>query len=280
MSRSYKATGINLKGMPLGESDRLVTILTPTHGLIRVVAPGARKHQSRLGGRSGLFVINDLLIVKGKRLDKLIQADTRRSFPGLSQHLGRLTASQYLAELALFQALSDQDQQDLYLLLIEHLERIENSNPATLLPCLVQGVYHLLALAGLAPEVRHCCLSRVALQPSLTDTAWQVGFSPEAGGLFKLDVPLEAIGQRGGRRQKVTKIGALEVALLQQLSQSQLILTGLSAERSPAPHATPLTARSQEVWVRIERLLRQYAQYHFDRPIQSSALMDAVGTMP
>ncbi|PSN15521.1 DNA repair protein RecO [filamentous cyanobacterium CCP5] len=278
MSQTYKATGINLKGMPLGESDRLLTILTPSHGLIRAVAPGARKHRSRLGGRSDLFVVNDLLIVKGKRLDKLIQADTVRSFPGLSQHLGRLTASQYLAELALFQALSDHDQQSLYLLLIEHLERIELSTPATLLPCLVQGIYHLLALAGLAPEVRYCCLTRSVLQPSLSEVDWQVGFSPEAGGLFRLDAPVATTPRRGSRRAPVTTLGAIEVALLQQLSQSELIVT--APEGVCQTTKTQQIPKSQEVWVRIERLLRQYAQYHFDRPIQSSTLMDTVGILP
>lgn len=50
MSRTYNATGINLKALPLGETDRILTILTPDSGLIRAVAPGSRKHQSRLGG--------------------------------------------------------------------------------------------------------------------------------------------------------------------------------------------------------------------------------------
>lgn len=272
MGRTYKTTGINLKGMPMGETDRLLTILTPDCGLLRVIAPGARKHKSRLGGRSGLFVINDLLIAKGKRLDKLIQVETVRSFSGLSQHLGRLTASQYLAEIALFQALSEQEQQELYLLLVEHLERIEASTPTTLLPCLVQGIYHLLALAGVAPEVRHCCLTRAPLKPDLRDAAWQVGFSPEVGGLFHLETALSP--QAATRRQKVTLVGPMEVALMQQLSRPALITTaslwsdGLSDPRS--------ITKSQEIWTRIERLLRQYAQYHFDRPIRSSTLMDAV----
>jgi DNA repair protein RecO (recombination protein O) len=32
MSQTYKATGINLKAIPLGETDRLLTILTPDVG--------------------------------------------------------------------------------------------------------------------------------------------------------------------------------------------------------------------------------------------------------
>lgn len=266
MSRSYKATGINLKAMPIGENDRLLTILTPEFGLVRAVAPGARKPQSRLGGRSGLFVINQLLIAKGKRLDKLVQAETLRSFPKLSQHLGRLTASQYLAELALFQGLSEQSQEELYLLLVEHLERIENSSSATLLSCLVHGVYHLLVLAGVGPQVRRCCITQEPLVPDLADNTWQVGFSPVAGGAFCLDAALPPIP-----RQHMMRLGALELALLQQLSQPRLINTalpkGVDAVSAPA-------LKTHELWSRLERVLRQYAQYHFDRPIRSAALIE------
>jgi DNA repair protein RecO (recombination protein O) len=125
MSRTYKATGINLKSMPLGEADKLVTILTREFGLIRAVAPGARKQNSKLGGRSGLFVVNELLLAKGRSLDKITQAETLESYPGLSKDLSKLAASQYLAELVLCHALSEQPQEELYELLNEHLRRLE-----------------------------------------------------------------------------------------------------------------------------------------------------------
>lgn len=192
MGRTYKATGINLKAMPLGESDRILTILTPDRGLLRAVAPGARKHQSRLGGRSDLFVINEWLVAKGKRLDKVVQAETARTFPKLSQDLGRLTASQYLAEVVLFMALDDGSQADLYHLFVGHLERLETAPPATLLAALTHGLYHLLALAGVAPEVHRCCVSQAEIIPNLMDAHWTVGFSAEAGGL----VEWSALAQR------------------------------------------------------------------------------------
>ncbi len=55
MSRTYQATGINLQGMAFGEADRLLTILTAEYGLIRAIAPGARKYKSSLRGRSELY---------------------------------------------------------------------------------------------------------------------------------------------------------------------------------------------------------------------------------
>lgn len=300
MGQTYKATGINLKAVPLGETDRLLTILTADYGLIRAVAPGSRKHLSRLGGRSDLFVVNDCLIVKGKSLDKLVQAETVRTFAGLSQHLGRLTASQYLAELVLFQALSDTPQPDLFVLLLEHLERLETSPESAILACLSHGIYHLLALAGVAPAVQSCCATQTTIIPNLSSPDWQVGFSPVAGGLLELsaiatvaqssDAPWPSTTEAGRRPSprwrvatssspagfvaqmaEITYLSALEVALLQQLSRPELVATAQLSQTGFTGAGQP----PHELWSRIERLLRQYAQYHFERPIRSATLIDA-----
>ena len=192
MSRVYKAMGINLKSMPLGESDRILTILTREYGLIRAVAPGARKTKSKLGGRSALFVVNQLILSKGRSLDRISQAETIASYPGLSQTLAKLTTSQYLAELTLYQALSDQPQADLVDLLCQQLLHLEQSPPHQVLPYLVQGIFQLLVWAGIAPQVETCCLTHMPLEPPLNNPAWQVGFSPSEGGTVTLAVWREA----------------------------------------------------------------------------------------
>ncbi|NJN19961.1 MAG: DNA repair protein RecO [Leptolyngbya sp. RL_3_1] len=306
MSRSYKTTGINLKGMPMGESDRLLTILTMEHGLIRAIAPGARKHKSRLGGRSGQFVINQLLVVQGKKLDKVIQAETVQSFPKLAADLMRLTASQYLAELVLAQALSEQPQEPLFTLFVEHLTRLEQAPPAGVLPSLCQGIFHLLALAGVAPEVRQCCLSQRAIVPDLSQTDWRVGFSAAAGGIVSADllyqVPTAAqspslrtapgryagkggwpqvsqkatrsAGAQAAQAAETTLIAAAELALLQRLGGPELISSQPQGEAIAAAQAT------SPLWQRVEQLLRHYAQHHFDRPIRSANLIDTCFALP
>uniref|UniRef100_A0A832H2X9 DNA repair protein RecO n=1 Tax=Oscillatoriales cyanobacterium SpSt-402 TaxID=2282168 RepID=A0A832H2X9_9CYAN len=295
MSRTYKATGINLKSMPMGESDRLLTVLTREYGLIQVVAMGARKHNSSLSGRSGLFVVNQLLIAKGRSLDKLAQAETLESYPGLSQDLRKLTSSQYLAELCLCQALSDQPQEELFGLLNQQLKRLERSPSELVLPYLIDAIFQLLILEGVAPQVYRCCMTQTPLLPDLETPNWRVGFSAPAGGTITLEA-LQQLQQRnpvpkppsaqalatqaasanyrssGSAKRNAhlyRSISAMELALLQAIAQSE---SQQSVDQTPS---FVNFSTSNEDWLSVERLLRQYAQYHFDRPIRSAALIDA-----
>jgi len=300
MSRTYKATGINLKGMPLGEADRLLVILTREFGLIRAVAPGARKQNSSLSGRSGLFVVNELLIASGRSLDKIIQAETIESYSGLSQDLGKLAASQYLAEMVLVQALSEQPQEELFCLLNEHLTRLErlpNKSATLVLAHLTHAIFHLLTLAGITPQVQVCCLTQLPLTPDFTDPNWRIGFSVAAGGTVSLAAPgMKAEGMpapsttykvssapndapsKGGIVAEATgttyqtvvhhqekpvlnaRLNATELTLLQQLADSAL---------------PQLDATLPNHWLFVEQILRQYVQYHFGRQIRSAALIDS-----
>ncbi len=331
----------------MGESDRLVTVLTKELGLVRAIAPGARKHKSKLAGRSGLFVVNDLLFAKGKSIDKLIQAETLRSFPGLSKDLAKLTASQYLAEIVLSQALSDQPQAELYYLLIEHLSRLEAASRANVLPCLTQAVFHLLVLAGVAPEVFRCCLSRSPLVPELGNPDWYAGFSVSSGGAVavaelnrlegdrlkrieqirsrRLNQPpatsstayettahetgpayrSEPPAQRSNSNRSASSaqgvkpilskeitaelgivgyLSAAELALMQQLSKPELVLSAADASsvKSVSKSGTmgKIDAAPHLMWRHIEKFLRQYTQYQFDRPIRSATLIDTCFTSP
>ncbi|ACC82719.1 DNA repair protein RecO [Nostoc punctiforme] len=290
MSRTYKASGINLKTQVLGESDKIVTILTPEFGLIRAVAPGARKHNSSLGGRSGMFVVNELLIAKGRSLDKITQAQTLKTYPGLAKDLGKLAASQYLAEIVLSQALSEQPQEELYELFNEHLHRLEalsNANASGVLAHLAHGVFHLLALAGVTPQVQICCLSGRSLKPDFTEPNWQIGFSVPTGGTICLEawkrLRTEGKGEINNQypiphiplpmphaqtvvvhRQEIplisSRLGAMELALLQHLSQ---------------PEIMQIDGARDHNWLSVEQILRQYAQYQLGRPIRSATLIDS-----
>ncbi|MEM6501267.1 MAG: DNA repair protein RecO [Cyanobacteria bacterium P01_C01_bin.89] len=314
-SRSpYKVTGINLKAMPLGEADVILTVLTPERGLMRVVASGARKPKSKIGGRSRLFVVNQLLIRPGRNLDRIGQAELVVSYPGLSRDLGRLAAAQYWSELVLSQALSEQPQSELFDTLLEHLQRLDSlaiapnfqERVASLLALLCHGIYHLLRVAGVAPQVKSCGLTQKPVVIG-DDPQWRIGFSAAIGGVVTLDaldraspamlaghgvqVPeLEGDGSganggdtgEGARLNPRTKakfmprsLTAREVTLLQSLA---------SPKGEPAEHTDRISSPSQDyrpespqdfiAWVQIERTLRHYAQYHLGKGIRSATLID------
>jgi DNA repair protein RecO (recombination protein O) len=297
MTRTYQATGINLKTQALGESDKIVTILTKEFGLIRAIAPGSRKHNSSLGGRSGMFVVNQLLISQGRSpqtatetLGRITQAETIKTYPGLTKDLGKLAAGQYLAEIVLCQALSEHPQEELYELLNEHLQRLEalpKNQVHDLVAHLAHGVFHILALAGVAPQVQFCCLTQRPLIPDSTNPNWQVGFSIAAGGAVCLQAWEQLKKQREQQKQnreispdspnsskpayetvfhhqdlpKISRrLGAKELEMLQDLSQPEIIQTDAIANYR---------------WLSVEQILRQYAQYHLGRPIRSATLIDS-----
>ena len=289
MSKTYKATGINLKAQPLGESDKIVTILTQEFGLIRAVATGARKQNSSLGGRMGMFVINELLISQGRNLSRITQAETIKTYPGLSKDLGKLAASQYLAEIVLCQALSELPQTELYELFNEHLQRL-NDIPKTEIKCvvanLVQGVFQLLALAGLTPQVESCCLTQRLLTPDWTNPHWQVGFSIPSGGIICLDAWKslrkeieQGKWENGEIAQSCASNPSYETVFHQQelpiisrrLNGKQLVMLQHLSETE----IIQIDAASDSGWLAVEQILRQYVQYHLGQPIRSATLIDS-----
>ena len=52
MTLAQRLKGLSLKVGPLGENDRLLTILSEENGISRFAIPGARKPKSRLGATS------------------------------------------------------------------------------------------------------------------------------------------------------------------------------------------------------------------------------------
>jgi len=281
--QKYKATGIVLKGSSLKENDRLVTVLTPEYGLIRAVAPGAKKYKSQLRGRTELFVINEFLVIRGRSLDKIIQADTIYTYPGLSRDIGKLATAQYLAELSIALAVDEQPQPELYELLNEHLRRIERCEPGeSVYPYLAQAVFHLVAIAGLIPQVLECCVTQKAVHPNLDSVAWRGGFSFEGGGIVDLeavqqtqpqrDPPLPELDEVETYNVRLPKIdhrlNGMELTLLQQLVNRDLPPTELLT-------ALALGNFDLEVaWIRIEKVLREYIQYHIGKKIRSATLVD------
>jgi DNA repair protein RecO (recombination protein O) len=284
MSQTYKATGINLKSIPLGEADRIVTILTREFGLVRAVASGARKPKSKLGGRGALFVVNHLMLSKGRSLDKITQAETIESYPALSRSLAKLTVAQYWAEIILSLAPSHDVKGELFDWLCPRLADLAASEPGlSILVHLLYGITQLLNLEGILPRVNRCSLSGQFVTPETVGNG-RVVFSPASGGIVLptneispvqagsgyAQEPPSTDGSRRSKRGAMT-LSAQELMLLQQLFRVQALLP---QAQTPPPELLMLVDTAEE-WLKVEQALRAHVQYHTDRPIRSAVLLDS-----
>ncbi len=59
-------TAIILTRIDYGEADRIVTLLTPNHGKLRLMAKGVRRIKSKLAGGVELFSVSDITYIKGR----------------------------------------------------------------------------------------------------------------------------------------------------------------------------------------------------------------------
>ena len=95
-----RTDGVVLKARPYGERDMILTLLTPEHGRITVLARsvGKNKKQSVLYAQN--FVFSHYLLFKGKGMYVVDSAEVAEPFYGLRSNLSRLALAQYFADVA------------------------------------------------------------------------------------------------------------------------------------------------------------------------------------
>ncbi|MEO8851665.1 MAG: DNA repair protein RecO, partial [Allobranchiibius sp.] len=72
---TYKDVAIVVRTHKLGETDRIVTMLTRRRGKVRAVAKGVRRTRSRFGARLEPGMVVELQCFEGRSLDTVTQAE-------------------------------------------------------------------------------------------------------------------------------------------------------------------------------------------------------------
>ena len=72
---TYTTEGVVLRRVDYGEADRVLTVLTPDHGKVGVIARGVRRPASRLAAHTDLFAQSRMQLARGRgELEVLTQA--------------------------------------------------------------------------------------------------------------------------------------------------------------------------------------------------------------
>jgi DNA repair protein RecO (recombination protein O) len=91
VSELLRTAAVVLRRVDYGEADRVVTLLTESHGKVTVIARGARRSKQRFGSALEPFGLSQvgLSLGRGSSLASLREASPLRAFPAL---LGRLAS--------------------------------------------------------------------------------------------------------------------------------------------------------------------------------------------
>lgn len=131
MKKSFTTEAINLKSYPLNDNDSILVMFSKTKGLMRAVAKGVKRPKSKLGARAQMFVANELMLLEGRNLDTIAQAQSVNTFSKIRNDLDKLSYSMYIAELVnnfcSKQFSEDDNSSEIYSLIYSAYEKIANS---------------------------------------------------------------------------------------------------------------------------------------------------------
>ncbi len=156
----YRDEGVVLRVQKLGEADRIVTVLTRSHGRVRAVAKGVRRTRSRFGATVEPFSHVDLQLWEGRGgLDTVTQAESLASYGALLVvDYPRYTTGTAVLETA--ERLTAEEREPslrLFLLVVGALRALTGCDPVRD-PGLVLDAFLLRAMtvAGYAPALADC----------------------------------------------------------------------------------------------------------------------------
>jgi len=152
--RSSTTDAIVLRARPLGEADRVYTLLTRERGKVDAVGKGVRRPRSSLSGRLEPLAEVRVALHKGRSLDVITEARTVRSYwTGLARPDALATVSLFAETVDLF-CEPDLALPEIYALLAGAVGAVAASDaPAALIPRFQMRLLHAL---GLAPADDAC----------------------------------------------------------------------------------------------------------------------------
>ena len=150
-------TAIVLRRVHYRENDRMVTLLSPSRGRMEAVIRNCRKPKSHNLNASELFALGDYMVVESGGRMTVTSVRLIETFYPLRTDYTRLTCAVWLLGLAEAAAEPEQEQQELFMLLLHTLSRLAFSDQPWK-PLLSGFLLHFSACQGFKPRLNHCVL--------------------------------------------------------------------------------------------------------------------------
>ncbi|HVX48010.1 MAG TPA: DNA repair protein RecO [Candidatus Saccharimonadales bacterium] len=192
--KHLKTTGIILSRTDYGEADRILTVLTPDRGKLRLLARGVRKVKSKLAGGIELFSTSDITFIEGRgELGTLISTRLIKHYGHIIDDIERVQLGYEIIK-TLNRTTEDHPDQEYYELLEQAFAALDDPGiDLTLIRLWFEA--RLLDLAGHSPNLS-------------TDTA---GAKLEAGQKYDFDHESMAFVPNGSGKYTASDIKVLRL---------------------------------------------------------------------
>ncbi len=247
--RVYKTEAIVLRTMDLGEADRVLTVLTPRLGKLRVIAKGVRRPRSRIGGALQPFSDVQLVLAVGRTFDVVTSTSLEDPHLGLRNDLHSTAAAWYVVELTDRFCEGAADSHDAFRLLAQTLSALDAGSEVTRDVVTRWFELALLDAMGFRPELSRCleCGASIEREGNV--------YSPVGGGVV--------CGQCSHAAHGATSISADALKVMRHLQRTPLV---------GVLRLTLVSALQREV----ERLLHATLSAVLERELRSRDFLDEV----
>lgn len=151
----FTTDALVIKEMKVGESDRLVTLLTKEYGVIKAFAAGAKNIKSKKAAATGLLSYSSVTILKKNDTYKIYEATPIKIFFGAGSDILHLALSQYFCELSLVLAPGEDDCEEFLRIILNslHFLTAEKRN-CELIKAITE--LRIASLTGYMPDLVAC----------------------------------------------------------------------------------------------------------------------------
>lgn len=209
MSQAILTAAIVLRVTDYGEADRIVTLLTESHGKVSALARGAKKSRKRFGAALGLFGCGEATLRERRDLWLLEELHAQRGFLRLGQELGRFSHACYVCELCQHLCPPHEPEPQVYAQLRAFLDRLDQlplADKPAIAP-LRAFELKLLDAVGLGLSLRHCAACGADIVATLRGGSGPVSLRGSASGGSGLPPYLPFDVERGGVHCPATCFG-------------------------------------------------------------------------
>jgi DNA repair protein RecO (recombination protein O) len=222
--------GIILSRTDFGEADRIITVLTPDQGKLRLMAKGVRKVKSKLAGGIELFSVSDITFIRGKReIGTLVSSRLQTHYGQIINDIERVQLGYDLIK-TLNKATEDEPEVEYFDLLNEAFSALDNKEISLQLIRL-WFLAQLLKLAGHTPNLK-------------TDTS---GHKLDENQKYNFDIEAMTFIPQGAGRFKAGHIKFLRLAFSPHKPSALNQIQGLDRL---LPAMSPLVQAMQQTHIR------------------------------